>query len=84
MIALSHVKLNSPSFGMFFNNVNNNKGELRYRGDTRLCRDDLDFPAVVNFLDKKYKDVPKVNVIMHACSDGESLFFFRGAGFKTR
>lgn len=78
MLTVSSVKFNNPTFGMYFNDVKGANGNLRYRGDTRLCRDDLDFPAVVNFLDKKYKDVPKVNVIMHACSDGEEVYSFLG------
>ncbi|MBO6257407.1 hypothetical protein J6N69_05170 [bacterium] len=78
MLTISTSKFHSPSFGMYFNDVNDVKGELKYRGDTRLCRDDLDFPAVVNFLEKKYKDVPKVNVVMHACSDGEEVYSFLG------
>ena len=58
--------------------MNYDDGELRYRGDTALCRDDLYFPEVVDFLDNKYKNVPKVNVLMHACSDGEEVYSFLG------
>ena len=78
MITLGPVKFYRPTFGMYFNNVNGSDGNLRYRGDTRLCRDDLNFPEVVDFLDNKYKNVPKVNVIMHACSDGEEVYSFLG------
>lgn len=78
MLAITPVKFHSPSFGIFFNNVHNEEGNIRYRGDTVLCRDDLYFPEVVDFLDNKYKNVPKVNVIMHACSDGEEAYSFVG------
>jgi chemotaxis methyl-accepting protein methylase len=43
-----------------------------------MCRDDLYFPEVVDFLDKKYQNTPKVNVVMHACSDGEEVYSFLG------
>lgn len=76
MYAITPVKFHSPSFGIFFNDVKYDDGELRYRGDTVLCRDDLYFPEVVDFLDNKYKNTPKVNVIMHACSDGEEVYSF--------
>ena len=78
MFAISPVKFYNPSFGIFFNNIKDDEGNLKYRGDTRICRDDLYFPEVVDFLDKKYKNVPKVNVIMHACSNGEEVYSFLG------
>ena len=78
MLAITPVKFHSPSFGIFFNDVNNECGDLKYRGDTVLCRDDLYFPEVVDFLNDKYKKAPKVNVIMHACSDGEEVYSFLG------
>ncbi len=78
MLTITPVKFHNPSFGIFFKDVNYDDGELRYRGDTALCRDDLYFPEVVDFLDNKYKNVPKVNVLMHACSDGEEVYSFLG------
>ena len=68
----------TPSFGIFFHNVENQNGKLHYRGDTRICRDDIYFPEVIDYLDNKYKNVPKVNVLMHACSDGEEVYSFLG------
>lgn len=78
MLAITPVKFHNPSFGIFFHDVQHDDGEIRYRGDTALCRDDLYFPEVVDFLDNKYKNVPKVNVVMHACSDGEEVYSFLG------
>ncbi len=78
MLAITPIKSHNPSFGIFFNNVNNEDGEIRYRGDTVICRDDLYFPDVIDFLDNKYKNTPKVNVIIHACSDGEEVYSFLG------
>lgn len=78
MLTITSTKFNTPSFGAFFNEIKDEDGKIIYRGDTRICRDDLDFPAAIDFLDKKYKNVPKVNVIMHACSDGEEVYSFIG------
>lgn len=78
MYPITPIKFYNPTFGIFFNNVNDTNGELKYRGDTVMCRDDLYFPEVVDFLDNKYKNVPKVNVIIHACSDGEEVYSFLG------
>lgn len=71
-------RLYALPFGTYFNNVIDNEGILKYRGDTCLCRQDLYFPEIVDYLDNKYKDTPKVNVIMHACSDGEEVYSFLG------
>ncbi len=78
MFIVNPIKFHSPSFGIFINDVNNEDGDIRYRGDTMLCREDLYLPEVVDFLDNKYKNTPKVNVIMHACSDGEEVYSFLG------
>jgi len=78
MLTVSCIKSFKPSFGIFFNNVNDDDGKLCYRGDTRICRDDLYFPEVIDFLDNKYKHAQKVNVIIHACSDGEEVYSFLG------
>ena len=67
---------NKTSFGTFFREVENEDGKIAYRGDTAICRNDIYFPDVVDFLDNKYKNTPKVNVIMHACSDGEEVYSF--------
>ena len=83
MLIVTPIKFHNPSFGIFFNKVHNEEGDLRYRGDTVLCRDDLYFPEVVDYLDNKYKNVPKVNVVMHACSDGEEVYSFLGV-LKSR
>ena len=78
MLVLDSVKFYKPSFGTYFNNVNGSDGNLRYRGDTRICRDDLNFPEVVDFLNNKYKYASKVNIVVHACSDGEEVYSLLG------
>lgn len=74
---------NNISFGIFFNRVTDIDGNMVYRGDTQICRNDLYFPEVVDFLEQKYKNTPKVNVVMHACSDGEEVYSFLGV-LKSR
>lgn len=77
MITSGTIKLNnSISFGTFFRDVESKDGKIIYRGDTAICRNDIYFPDVIDFLDNKYKNTPKVNVIMHACSDGEEAYSF--------
>ena len=41
---------------------------------TMFFRKDLDWNALVNMVNDKYRNVDKVNVICHACSDGEEVF----------
>lgn len=77
MLAITPVKsYNFVSFGSYFHNVNDDDGKLKYRGDTSMSRMDLCFPDLVDFLDKKYLSAPKVNVIAHACSNGEEAYTF--------
>lgn len=45
-------------------------GELLYKNTTRFFRDDLNWDALVKFLDEKYKDCKNVNIFNFACSDG--------------
>ena len=44
------------------------------RGDTCLFRWDLDFDYLINYMEYKYRDTDKVNIIAHACSVGEEVF----------
>ena len=47
-----------------------------YKTTTYCFRDDLIWRDLILFLSKTYKDVPKVNVVAHACSNGmEPLSF---------
>ena len=46
------------------------------RGDTCFFRHDLYLDYLINFLEYKYCDVNKVNIIAHACSDGEEVYSF--------
>lgn len=46
----------------------------KYATTTFMLRDDLDWEAFARLLDKKYKNVDNVNLINHACSDGEEPY----------
>lgn len=70
------VSTNNINFYSYKNAIKTNAGKLLYRGDTCLFRNDLDFDYLVNFLEYKYRDTDKVNIIAHACSDGEEVFSF--------
>lgn len=65
---------NNINFRSFRHEVVNKSGHVINRGDTCLFRHDLDFNYLINFLEYKYCDVNKVNIIAHACSDGEEVF----------
>ncbi len=64
------------NFKHFRHEILDRSGHVISRGDTCLFRNDLDFDYLVNFLEYKYRDSDKVNIIAHACSDGEEIFSF--------
>ena len=74
MININPVNGYNPSFNAFKNPIKNKAGLVINRGDTCLFRYDLDYDYFVDFLNRKYKNAEKVNVIDHACSDGEEAF----------
>ena len=41
---------------------------------TSIFRDDLDWNGLMCLMSSKYNNTPKVNVICHACSDGEEVY----------
>ena len=47
-----------------------------YRTTTYFFREDLDWENLIKYLCQKYKNVPKVNFINHACSNGMEPFSF--------
>ena len=54
-------------------------GKELYKTTTYFFRDDLDWESLIKYLCDKYKNVPKVNFINHACSNGlEPLSFLMG------
>lgn len=56
--------------------VCDNYGKQLYKTTTYYFRDDLDWENLIKFICNRYKDVPKVNFINHACSNGmEPLSF---------
>lgn len=51
-------------------------GGLKHRNDTTFFRDGVFWKNIVNYLDKYYKDIPKINVYCFGCSDGSEPFTF--------
>lgn len=65
---------NNTNFKSFRHEILNKSGRVINRGDTCLFRHDLDFDYLINFLEFKYCDTSKVNIIAHACSVGEEVY----------
>ena len=76
MISINSTNYYSPNFKAYRHTIKNKAGDVINRGDTCLFRYDLDLGKLIKFLEDKYKDVPKVNIIVHACSDGEEAYSF--------
>ena len=65
-----------PKFKSNANWVYDKYGKELYKTTTYFFRDDLDWENLIKFLCQKYRDVPKINFINHACSNGmEPLSF---------
>ena len=54
-------------------------GNELYKTTTYFFRDDLDWKNLIKFICEKYKNVPKVNFINHACSCGMEPLSFAAA-----
>ena len=63
-----------PSFKTYQHTIKDSAGHITNRGDTCMFRYDLDLNKLIDYMDEKYKNVKKVNVIVHACSDGEEAY----------
>lgn len=48
--------------------------EYPFYTDTLFFRDDIDWENIVKYLDSCYRCADKVNIICHACSDGEEAY----------
>jgi len=72
---------NSPNFKSWTREVLHKNSDqfvkrVKHRNDTWLFRDCLDWKRFGKFIVDKYKDVPKVNVINYACSNGSEAYTF--------
>ncbi len=56
--------------------INNESGKLLYRTTTYFFRHDIDWRRLSKVLFYKYKDISKVNVFCHACSNGMEPYSF--------
>jgi chemotaxis methyl-accepting protein methylase len=74
MVRVDTINNHNLCFKSYFNPIKNKAGLVINRGDTCLFRHDLDFDYFVDFLERKYKNTDKVNIIAHACSDGEEAY----------
>ena len=63
-----------PVFGYEKRLVLTPQKKLLYRTTTCFFRDDLLWNNLMLFLQSKFRDVPKVQIINHACSDGEETY----------
>lgn len=70
---INNYQKTSPAFTSNSRSVYKN-GELLYKNKTNFFRDDLEWNGFIDFLDYKYKNSDKVNVINSACSDGAEPF----------
>lgn len=63
-----------PIFNANRREVYDNTGKMLYKTTTYLFRDDLNWHNFIKFLDSKYKDAEKVNIIVHCCSNGPEAY----------
>ena len=59
-----------------FTNYSEKRINNGYTSYTTTCffRNDMDWAGLMFLMNKKYKDVPKVNMICYGCSDGEETY----------
>ena len=69
-----NTQINNINFKSYKHTVSDKFGGILYRGDTCFFRHDLDFDKFADFLNLKYANTDKVNVIVQACSDGEEAY----------
>ena len=66
--------LPNPQFKANNRRICNKSGDLLYKTTTYFFRDDLHWDALVSLLSEKYRNTARVNVINHACSNGEEPY----------
>lgn len=54
--------------------VYDKSGNFLYRTTTYFFRDDLNWNAFTKFISNKYKNTDRVNIINHACSNGQESY----------
>lgn len=68
----NNIVLNQPIFTC--HSTKNSTGSYEYYTYTNLFREDLDWDGLMHIMKNKYKNTDKVNMICHACSDGEEAY----------
>ena len=67
-------KRKDTTFKSSFRTVYNDNFSLKYNTNTCFFRSDLNWKDFVNYLNTKYKNTQKVNIIDFACSTGEEPY----------
>ena len=60
----------TPCFKSSIRTVKNAAGEIRHRNTTNMFRQDLPWSEMIDLFEKKYANIPKVNIVCYGCSDG--------------
>lgn len=63
-----------PSFNSNCRSIYDKQGNLLYKTTTCFFREDLHWDSFVKLLNQKYKMAEKVNIINHACSNGQEPY----------
>lgn len=62
------------SFNSNRRSIYDTQGRLLYKTTTCFFREDLNWDSFVRLLQQKYQNIPKINIINHACSNGAEPF----------
>ena len=85
-IQLNNIKnIYNPSFRSYSRRIVDN--DYPYYTTTEFFRPDLNWEDFVHYIDNEYKNADKVNIICHACSNGEepySLAMLLNHRFKNK
>lgn len=71
---ISPIQTYNPVYRGNNREVFNKSGKLLYKTTTYFFREDLNWTNLAEFLGKKYKTAEKVNVLNHACSNGQEPY----------
>ena len=71
---ISPVQTYNPAYRGNNREVFNKSGKFLYKTTTYFFREDLNWTCLAELLGEKYKTVQKVNVLNHACSNGQEPY----------
>ncbi|MBR1776160.1 hypothetical protein IJ750_03690 [bacterium] len=72
----SVINFNQPKYNPCFNSYSEKKlaDDYSFYTTTTFFRNDLDWDSFVRYIDEMYKADDKVNIVCHACSNGEEAY----------